>query len=220
VFQEITDLLVNEYGTPTLGNYKNPIAEIVYIVLSAKTSEKLYQASYRRLTASYPSIDALARAEASDIQSCISGAGFGRKRSVQIKNLAVRLVHSLGRNRQQALRKMSPAELFGFLTALPGVGEKSALCVMMYSFGLDVFPVDANVRRIAVRLGVLRKASRHYDGQRRLPTVLPDGRAMELHIALIMHGRTVCTPRRPRCNRCIIASYCKTGNTTLSEPKA
>jgi endonuclease III len=104
---------------------------------------------------------------------------------------------------------MTAQEVYSYLTALPGVGPKSALCVMMCSLNFDVFPVDVNVSRIAVRMGA--SARQHYHYQALIPPLVPEGRSKRLHVGLVVHGRTVCFPRTPRCDGCLIRDLCKYG---------
>lgn len=111
---------------------------------------------------------------------------------------------------------MSAQEAFDFLTHLPGMGPKSAFCVMMYSLKVDVFPVDVNVQRIAERMGAIPHRLKHYQAQKRLPSLIPAGRSRELHIAMVAHGREVCLPRNPKCGECCIRDLCRQGRATLA----
>ena len=86
---------------------------------------------------------------------------------------------------------------------------------MMYSLGMDVFPVDVNVLRIAERLGAIPKGLDHTKAQEALARIAPDGRSKELHIGLIVHGRLVCTPRNPKCGICPLLAQCPTGKNEL-----
>ena len=77
--QRITDLLVTEYGTPSLGNFRDPIKEIFYIVLSAKTTETLYRKAHKRLWSRFATLEEIARASVSQIRACVASAGLGKK---------------------------------------------------------------------------------------------------------------------------------------------
>lgn len=106
---------------------------------------------------------------------------------------------------------MDPEIAFSTIAALPGMGPKSALCVLMYSFKLDAFPVDVNVQRIAERMGIISPNLKHYQAQRKLALVVPEGMSTVLHVGMVVHGRKVCLPRNPKCNHCKIRTMCRFG---------
>ena len=218
VLAEVTDRLVDAYGMPRLGNYRDPVKEIFYILLSSKTTDSQYRKTYRALTARFGSLAELAEGSVADILTCIRTGGLANKKAGQIKRTAGALLAGGGENPGSWLRGLAPAEAFRFLTRLPGVGPKSALCVMMYSLDVDVFPVDANVQRIAERLGAIPSRLSHYQAQRRLPRLVPPGRSRELHVAMVAHGRTLCLPRKPACARCPVRPLCRYGRRLAEQP--
>jgi endonuclease III len=207
----VADRLVATYGTPTLGNFRDPVKEIFYILLSARTNERLYKPAHRRLSQRFPEIEQLANARIHRVLECVRGAGLGVKRAKQVVGIANRLLVDLGRNPQRQLRRMTAAEAYRYLTHLPGVGPKSAFCVMLCSLDHDVFPVDVNVQRVLERLGTLRKGLKHYQAQMIAPKFVPPGRSKELHVGLVEHGRRICVPRRPKCHTCILVDLCRHG---------
>jgi endonuclease III len=136
---------------------------------------------------------------------------LGKKRALQLKAIASRLRIDLGNSPAKRLRTLSAEDAYQYLRTLPGVGPKSALCVMMYSLDFDVFPVDVHARRIFERIGLARGRLKHYQAQEQFPGFVPEGMSKELHVALILHGRKICMPRVPDCANCLIATLCKTG---------
>jgi endonuclease III len=214
-FGAIADRLVAACGTPALGNFDDPVQEIVYILLSAKTADRGYRKTHAALTARFPTLRALADAPVKQIYRCIRAGGFGNAKAERLRRIARILLAELGEDPSTRLREMSAREVYSFLTALPGVGPKSAFCVMMWSLGFDVFPVDVNVSRIAVRVGAVPAGRKHYHYQVLVPPLIPDGRSRELHSAMVVHGRTVCLPRKPRCDSCPIRDLCDFGMRSL-----
>jgi len=210
VFGTIADRLVEAYGVPRLGNFDDPVDEIFYIMLSARTTDSQYRRSYGTLRSRFPTLHALANAELTDIASCIADSGLANKRAAHIRNMAAALLQ-FGEDVSERIRDMSALDVYEFLVSLPGMGPKSAFCVMMFSLGHDVFPVDVNVQRIAARVGAIRTGIKHYQAQQLLPPLMPEGRSKEMHIGMVVHGRRVCLPRIPRCGACAIADLCKTG---------
>lgn len=209
-FAEIADRLVSAYGMPGLGNFDDPVQEIFYILLSAKTADGQYRRTYAALSSRFPTLRDLAAAPEKEIAKCILFGGMANVKAYRLKRIAKKL-SDLGEAPSGRLREMTAREVYAFLTALPGVGPKSALCVMMCSLNFDVFPVDANVSRIAIRVGALKPGFKHYHYSQLLPHLVPDGRSKELHVGMVVHGRTVCLPRNPKCESCLIRDLCKRG---------
>jgi endonuclease III len=205
------DRLVEVYGTPTLGNFRNPVKEIFYILLSARTTETLYQKAHSTLFKRFPSLMKLANANASELRDCVAIAGFGSKRAEHIQRIAKQLLLELGARPDVQLRKLTSQRAFDYLTHLSGVGPKSALCVMMCSLDHDVFPVDINVQRVFERLGVIKGGLPHYRAQQIAPQFVPDGFSKRLHVGLVEHGRRVCVPRKPKCGTCMLSDMCQFG---------
>ena len=106
---------------------------------------------------------------------------------------------------------MALKEAYDYLISLPGLGPKSALCILMYSLDADVFPVDANIQRVLSRMGAMPMGARHYRAQQVLPAFVANGRSKTLHVVLIIHGRKICHPVAPKCLECKIRHLCKTG---------
>ena len=210
-YAAIADRLVAAYGTPSLGNFEDPVREIFYIVLSAKTTDAQYRRTHQRLLERFPTLADLAGAQTSAIARCISRGGLANKKAGQLKRIADCLTADFGVDPDGSLRSLPAREAFDYLVRLPGLGPKSALCVLMCSLNFDVFPVDVNVSRIACRVGMVAAGLKHYDYTRILPAAVPEGRSKELHVGLVVHGRTVCLPRRPRCEHCSIRDLCAYG---------
>lgn len=210
-FRVIERRLVAAYGLPRLGNFRAPVREVFYIVLSARTTDEQYRETERRLHAAFPTLAELATGRIERIRRCIASGGLANRRATQVKRIAKRMIAELGDKPAARLKAMSSTEAFEFLTSLPGVGPKSALCVMMYSLDHDVFPVDVNVHRIAVRLGALPAGLKHYEAQAQLPAAIPKGMSKALHIGLVVHGRRVCVPHRPKCDGCFLRRFCEYG---------
>jgi len=210
IFGLIADRLVQAFGVPNLGNFEDPVDEVFYIMLSARTTDSQYRKTYAALRSRYSDLSELATAPDEEIVPCLVGGGLANKRAAHARNMAAALIQ-LGDDPSSQIRRMSAVEAYEFLIQLPGMGPKSAFCVLMCSLGHDVFPVDANVQRIAARLGAIHNNLKHYQAQQLLPPLVPEGRSKELHIGMVILGREVCLPRNPRCERCPIQVWCETG---------
>lgn len=201
-------LLAARYGTPRLGNKRHPISELVYIILSARTRGFEHEAFYRRLRSSFPTWEAVRDARESAIERVIHDAGLSRIKARQIKALLWRFTADFGNLTGRALREMDDTALEAYLTSLPGVGVKTARCVMLYSLRRVVFPVDVHCMRLFQNLGLIGRQMRYELAQDPLQAIVPADIRYSLHVNAVAHGRAICTSH-PRCSECPIRSLCR-----------
>jgi len=220
VLADIASRLASLYGSPDLGNESDPVREIFYIALSAKTTERLYQRAYRRLWSRFRTVQGIASARRASILDCVKCAGLGNKRASQVKMIAAQLVADFPINPSRELSALPHERVFEYLINLPGVGPKSALCIMMMSLDADVFPVDVNVQRVAERIGIIRAKLKHYQAQKEMPPLVPAGISRQLHVGMVVHGRTICLPQRPKCRQCVLLDLCRYGKQRLEKDRA
>ncbi|HEX3510307.1 MAG TPA: DNA lyase [Solirubrobacteraceae bacterium] len=95
-----------------------------------------------------------------------------------------------------------------YLLALPGVGRKTAACVLLFAFGRRDVPVDTHVSRVGMRLALLRAGAPFEELHDAMLALTPPGSELELHVNLLRHGRRTCHARRPRCEACALARMC------------
>jgi endonuclease-3 len=95
-----------------------------------------------------------------------------------------------------------------YLTALPGVGRKTAACVLLFAYGLHEVPVDTHVSRVGMRLGLLRDRAPFEELHDQMLALTPPGQEFELHVNLLRHGRRTCHARSPACPKCALARMC------------
>ena len=110
---------------------------------------------------------------------------------------------------------LEPADALAALTAYRGVGVKTASCVLLFSFGMPVMPVDTHVHRVALRLGLIPAGTTPERAHALLTERTPPDRMLEAHLLLIVHGRRTCTAQRPRCERCPLLDLCPWGRAHL-----
>lgn len=208
LLREADRLLARRHGTPRLGNKRNPISELVYIVLSARTRGVEHQAFYRRLRRAFPRWEQVRDARTRDIERVIHDAGLSNIKARQIKSILRRITRDFGGLSGAGLRRLEAAALEAYLSSLPGVGLKTARCVMLYSFDLDVFPVDTHCMRLFQNLGLIDGPMRFEAAQEPLQSMVPRGIRYSLHVNAVAHGRATCTAS-PRCGECVIRSLCR-----------
>jgi endonuclease III len=206
--RRVDSLLEMWYRSPRLGNLKDPTAELFYILLSNRTDPRRYPSVFRHLRKCYTPWTRLLGASLSDLESILQPLGLAKTRALRILEVAGRIFDDFGAVSIGALRRWSLEDARAYLMSLPGVGEKTARCVLMYSFGHDIAPVDTHHLRVFVRLGLLPEETSPKRAHQMMDDWLPRGVARRLHVNLLAHGRAVCTARSPRCGDCPARRNC------------
>ena len=193
-------------------NRKDPLDELLFIICSTKTGEASYRSSYRALKQAFPTHYQIAEAPAVYIARPIASGGLSNQKAKAIREIYDALAEQFGEPTLAPLRKMSDEEAEDFLLSLPGVGKKVARCVLMYSLGRQVFPVDTHCWRIARRLGWVRATQKDKHcaprDRDRLQSKIPPELRHSLHVNMISLGREICTASAPCCKECPIAVLC------------
>jgi endonuclease III len=207
-------LLDDAYRSPEadLGNQGDPLDEAIYIILSFQTDLARFRRTWRRLCATYSSWEALERAPTRDVSRALRDGGLQRQKATTIKRLLSRVRELSGSLTLDSLKGMSDAEAERLLTHLPGLSWKGARCVLLYSLGRDVFPVDGNTFRILRRVGVLRNGAvyRRKPLHDELQRIVHPERRRSLHVNLVVHGQRACRPTAPHCTTCPLRRVCAT----------
>ncbi|MGI9118881.1 MAG: endonuclease III [Acidimicrobiales bacterium] len=178
--------------------HDGPFQLLLATILSAQTTDERVNSVTPALFARYPCPADLAAADPLEVEQLIRPTGFFRQKAKSLLAMAQGLV-----GRHDGVVPTSMAEL----TSLAGVGRKTANVVRSVGFGLPGLPVDTHVGRLARRLG-LTTALEPVEVERELNPMVPAGERGALSLRLILHGRAVCTSRRPRCERCVLADFC------------
>jgi DNA (cytosine-5)-methyltransferase 1 len=227
IVERIDELLEAMYRSSDLGNVQDILSETVYILLTKQTREPVYQRVFAELRSRFPTWLHLRRARPGTVERVIRPAGFGSQRAGQLQAL-MREVENANRElgigphgaepgdlTLEFLREWTSDEAEAFLENLPGIGPKSARCVLSYALGEDRLAVDTHVRRILARLGVVpdRPGKPDHDA---FEAAVPPARRVRLHVNLVHHGRAVCKETSPRCGECPLVSFCATGRASAA----
>jgi len=209
-------ILRKRYGDFAHYNRKNPFEELLFILCSVQTQESNYRGTFAALRRAFPRFEGLTSATARSIAKPLKSGGLSPTKSKAIRKICGCIQARFGKPTLAPLQTMNSEECETFLTSLPGVGTKVARCVMMYSLGRKIFPVDTHCWRICRRLGWVRSTSR--DGvcskqdMDRLQKMIPEHLRFSLHVNLISLGREFCRSENPRCPECPIGHLCKTSS--------
>jgi endonuclease-3 len=188
------------------------IDEVVATVLSQHTSDRNSERAFARLKARFPSWEQVADAPVGDVADAIRCGGIADQKARRIQQILAAIEDREGRIDLGRLLDLDDQAAESYLVSLPGVGPKTAACVLVFAMGRPAFPVDTHVHRVAARLGWIPPNATADQAYRLLAPLVPPGIRYDLHLALITHGREVCQARRPRCDTCVVRDLCATGS--------
>ena len=191
-------------------HFSNPFETLVATILAAQCTDARVNQVTPALFRDYPDAAAMAKATPEEIFPYVKSCGF-KSKAVNIVNASRMIVEKYGGKVPATLEE---------LTALPGVGRKTANVVLAFSFGLPAIPVDTHVFRVANRLG-LSDALTVEETERQLMDLIPKEDWSQAHHWMIYHGRRVCHSQKPECENCTLKPYCKSAHAEqMINPKA
>jgi endonuclease III len=209
----IRDRLRAEYGRPLLQPHRAPIDELVLTVLSQNTNDRNRDVAYGRLRERFESWAEVRDAPVEEIEEAIRPGGLAPTKAVRIKEI----LRALGDDDLSWLETAPLEEARAYLCSLPGVGRKTAACVLLFSYGRPDVPVDTHVYRVGSRLGLFRPGASFEEAHDELLRLCGSSgqEAYETHVLLIRHGRRTCTARAPSCPECPLRRMCPYGRARL-----
>jgi endonuclease-3 len=200
------------YGIPATAPHGHPIAELVLTVLSQSTNDRNRDVAYLRLRERFASWEQVRDAPLEEVEEAIRPGGISKVKSGRLQAI-LRAISDDARDpgHELSLDWMAGAPLQesrDYLVALPGVGRKTAACVLLFALGKREVPVDTHVSRVGIRLGLLPSGAPFEVLHDRMLDLTPRGGELELHVNLLRHGRRTCHARRPRCEHCALEPIC------------
>jgi endonuclease-3 len=194
----------------------HPIAELILTVLSQSTNDRNRDVAYLRLRERFPLWEQVRDAPLAEVEEAIRPGGISKVKSARIQAILRAISERPPQAGARAPQALSldwlpdvPLESArDYLTALPGVGRKTAACVLLFAYGLHEVPVDTHVSRVGMRLGLLRDRAPFEELHDQMLALTPPGQEFELHVNLLRHGRRTCHARSPACPKCALARMC------------
>ena len=193
------------YGVPVMAPHGDGIGELVLTVLSQSTNDRNRDVAFLRLRERFPSWEAVRDAPVEEIEEAIRPGGISKVKSVRIQQILRAIGDPLT---LQWMRDAPIAESQAYLCALPGVGRKTAACVLLFSWGLRDVPVDTHVSRVGMRLHLLEPGAPFDRLHDQMLAITPPGAELEFHVNLLRHGRRTCHAQRPACRACALRRMC------------
>ncbi|MFT4033950.1 MAG: DNA lyase [Patulibacter sp.] len=193
------------YGVPVERPHGDPIGELILTVLSQSTNDRNRDIAYLGLTDRFATWEQVRDAPVDEVERAIRRGGISKVKSARIQAILTAIGEPLSLD---ALAELPLRDAQAALCALPGVGRKTAACVLLFSFGMQDVPVDTHVSRVGTRLGLLRPGAPLDELHDAMLALTPAGAAWELHVGLLRHGRRTCAAQRPKCDACALRSLC------------
>jgi endonuclease-3 len=207
----VRDRLRLVYGIPRAEPHGHPIAELILTVLSQSTNDRNRDVAYLALRERWPSSwEAIRGAPVDEIEEAIRPGGISKVKSARIKSI-LRAISSTAPGGELSLdwlASLSVPSAQEYLTSLPGVGRKTAACVLLFALGMRDVPVDTHVSRVGTRLELFRAGAPFVELHDTMLAITPPGEELEFHMNLLRHGRRTCHSQRPACRECALRRMC------------
>ena len=213
----VYELLIESYGEPKNVPDYDPLSGLVGTILSQHTSDINSGRAYHQLIATFPTWEEVRDAPTQEVANALRSGGLANIKAPRIQDALLTLTEeqqahggtkSLAAYLYDELVKRTPEEALRYLRNIPGVGPKTASCVLMFDMDLPVMPIDTHVLRVSKRLGLLRSNVNADKAHEIFAAIAPPKWVYALHVNLIRHGRQICHAQRPECNMCPLYKEC------------
>jgi endonuclease-3 len=218
--KKILTLIDRSYGKRSAFKKTNPLDELVRTILSQNTNDKNSLGAFAVLKIQFRSWDELLSTPVKKIENLIKHAGLANIKARRIKNVLSEIKRREGVLNLARLAGLSDEDTLHYLISLEGIGPKTAACVLLFSFGRHVMPVDTHIFRISKRLGLIGRDVSIEEAHRILSSIVPKSLIYEFHLGIIEHGRKTCIAQGPRCGSCLLYGLCRFKDKILYRKKS
>lgn len=195
------------YENNKIRNTRPVLDTLIATKLSQNTTDKTSYIAYRNLKNKFKSWNAVADAPLNKIINSIRVCGLANTKAKDIKTMLIKMREKYGDLNLNKINKLKDDEIYRELLQYKGIGVKTVSCVLAFSLGRDVFPVDTHIHRVLNRLGVV-KTKTPEQTYLKSKDLIPEGKKFFLHTGLIKFGRNVCRSNKPLCNSCFLNDLC------------
>ncbi|HLL71409.1 MAG TPA: hypothetical protein VK363_08250 [Pyrinomonadaceae bacterium] len=207
--------LERAYGVPENSRRSDPLDMLVQIILSQATSDTNSRRTFAALKRRFPTWDAALRARESTIAHTIQSGGLANQKASVIKSLLRQIKQERGALDLTFLHDLAPEAAVNYLSQFRGIGPKTIACTLLFACRTEVFPLDTHIFRILRRVGLIPQKCTDRRAHEIMNALVPTGKFYSFHVNLIRHGRALCRPRDPLCERCPIVEYCDYGQSII-----
>ena len=205
---ELVAILDEEYGRAPQQPSGAPVTELVLTLLSQHTSDHNSGRAMHRLLERFPTWEDVIAAPTAEVEDAIRPGGLAPTKAPRLQALLAEVKERAPDFDLRELEKMPLDEAKRWLRSLPGVGPKTAACVLLFALARPALPVDTHVERVARRLGLIPRKASAEKAHDLLEAKLEPDEVYAFHIDLIQHGRRTCHARGPRCDECPLLERC------------
>ena len=181
-------------------HYRNPYELLVAVILSAQCTDKRVNMTTPAIFERFPDPASMAAGSVEEIYELIKSISYPNNKARNLHGMAVKLAADFG--------GVVPEDM-ELLQSLPGVGRKTANVIMAVAFNRPAMPVDTHVFRVTNRIGLVNNTKTPLETEKQLVQNIPAAVLSTAHHWFILHGRYVCTARKPKCTECGIQLWCK-----------
>jgi endonuclease-3 len=213
----VYELLIATYGEPKNEPDNDPLGGLIGTILSQHTSDINSGRAYQQLVTQFPTWEEVRDAPTHEVAGAIKCGGLANIKAPRIQNALLTLTEwqqsqggtkSLSDYLNEELAQRTPEEAWHYLRSIPGVGPKTAACVLMFNLGQAIMPVDTHVHRVSKRLGLIGPKVNADQAHEVFAQLTPTEWVYPLHVGLIRHGRQICHAQRPECLQCPLYGEC------------
>ena len=205
----LANLLEKEYGKKMLKPSFDPLSQLIRTILSQNTSDHNSHRAFRNLKYNFKSWVELKDAPLKRIVQSIKTGGLEKIKAERIKKILNRIYKERGRVSLSFLKRWNTEKIKEYLSGFKGVGEKTIACVLLFSLGRPVLPVDTHILRVSKRLGLIPLRTDSKKAHLILQKLIPPDLVYSFHLHLIEHGRKICKSRLPLCGDCVLLQKCE-----------
>jgi len=206
--KELLNRLESEYGPRHWESRQDALSVLIETILSQNTSDTNSHRAFNSLLATFGNWETVAHANAEDIAHSIEQGGLSKIKAQRIKNVLEHIHQERGDYSIDFLACLSLPEAKMWLRKMPGVGPKTAGCVLLFGLGMPAMPVDTHVFRVTKRLGLIGSRIPVDQAHDILESLILPEKVYSCHLHLIEHGRRVCRAQNPRCHQCMLVEIC------------
>ncbi len=207
--------LERAYGVPHNERPSDPLDMLIAIILSQATSDTNSHRTFAALKKRFPTWDKALRARTETIADTIRAGGLANQKAAVIKGVLRQLKDEHGTLELNFLHDFDAKDAAAYLLQFRGIGPKTIACTLLFACRKDVFPLDTHIFRILRRVGLIPQKCTDARAHQIMDAVVPRGKFYSLHVNLVRHGRTLCRPRDPLCEKCPIVEYCDYGQSLI-----
>jgi endonuclease-3 len=207
--------LERTYGVPENKRASDPLDMLIGIILSQATSDVNSHRTFAALKKRFPTWEAALRARTTTIADTIRSGGLANQKAEVIKSVLRQIKDEHGTLDLNFLHDLTAGAAVEYLSQFRGIGPKTVACTLLFACRKDVFPLDTHIFRILRRVGLIPQKCTDQRAHAIMDDVVPRGKFYSFHVNLIRHGRALCRPREPLCERCPIVEYCDYGQSLI-----